>query len=853
MAKWEIIEDNKFKKQTGGKAAATKTVTTKNSKNNPKMLPEVTVVAPKTVIKNKPVIQKPDLAPYYIPEQDASKVNTFVNNKQVANNQHNPTHLLNLSNANFYNIPSQTETDSLYYESPYKNGEILNQEIWNKNKAIEIKKGKALEKNVKRGINIGQTIANGLEIFPPTAPFGSALNVGLTVPSLALNYHDKNYAGMIPDAVGLVPGNILPSAVDLGKSVGEIGYNGYSIYQDFKQAGGNTSAVRAATTNRFNIPVIKTPFSNLTPTSTYKEPSTVLIKDNRKINPVTNSPIKPTRDLKSGNYSASVVDAIISQAINNDVDPYKALAVGLQESKLDSEVGHAKDYTEDSFGTDPEKLNQMTQEQKLAFTMVNAIKDKEKYAKKLGYNDDEHYLQAYNGFGKLTQNTEKKYHNALGVGTNSFYGIDVTKNPIDTAKNPVYGKTVLSLANMLKTNPTITERIGAYNTFNNLLDKSPIGLIKKPFKNGGIIEDPMGQWAHPGSITRIPSNQITMEGVDYPLLGISDTGHTQMMYPGKDYSFRGKSVTEYPMMQDGGEVNFTYAGENHRVYEKESPTGNGKGIKGHIMVNHPTENKGKWDTIDLTKITNGKVKTVAQGVASTKKWHKENPEYANGGKISSWEIIEDTPQFQSGGKTNAPIYVSDPKDPRLQMYSDSLNVYNKGEKDYKEYLNINQKLHIPSTSTRIELNPLIYDGDKPARMQPTESHRYWYEHSPDYIAGTLIPSNSVRAWTDRYKPPTQPYILQLQDHAQKQINMPIMGNINSNQQISQPINNIPTVIPPPKDYVTIKTGSSYRNPETGAFEQKTFKIDKVTGKRISEDNFKNGGKTKKSNWQIIEY
>lgn len=291
-------------------------------------------------------------------------------------------------------------------------------------------------------------------------------------------------------------------------------------------------------------------------------------------------------------------------------------------------------------------------------------------------------------------------------------------------------------------------------------------------KHGGIIEDPRGQWAHPGSITKIPSNQITMQGVNYPVLGISDKGHTQMMYPGLNYSFKGNSVTEYPMMQSGGryipesvqpqpsknytgtflpinrdpygnsrkklfdnenknpstesviginddsgyyniptvingvrfsdenavnnfynngmyhtghfntqeeadkyadsreraniglfstglykyggEVNFTYAGENHKVYKKESPTGNGKGIKGHIMVNHPTEDKGKWDTIDLTKITNGKVKTVAQGVASTKKWHKENPEYATGGQVSSWEIIEDSDEldeFKHGGKT----------------------------------------------------------------------------------------------------------------------------------------------------------------------------------------------------------
>jgi len=71
----------------------------------------------------------------------------------------------------------------------------------------------------------------------------------------------------------------------------------------------------------------------------------------------------------------------------------------------------------------------------------------------------------------------------------------------------------------------------------------------------------------------------------------------------------------------------TAGGEKHVVYKKESATGVGEGKKGHIMVNHPTKNKGKWDTIDLTQ--KAKAKTVAQGVAATKKWHKENP-YKNG-------------------------------------------------------------------------------------------------------------------------------------------------------------------------------------------------------------------------------
>jgi hypothetical protein len=72
---------------------------------------------------------------------------------------------------------------------------------------------------------------------------------------------------------------------------------------------------------------------------------------------------------------------------------------------------------------------------------------------------------------------------------------------------------------------------------------------------GGVIKDDLGQWAHPGEITEIGSNQITMQGVPYPVLGISDTGDKKMMQPGKDYKFKGNSVTEYPMAQEGAGVN----------------------------------------------------------------------------------------------------------------------------------------------------------------------------------------------------------------------------------------------------------------------------------------------------------
>ena len=100
-----------------------------------------------------------------------------------------------------------------------------------------------------------------------------------------------------------------------------------------------------------------------------------------------------------------------------------------------------------------------------------------------------------------------------------------------------------------------------FKTLSNLLNKTPviipgaIGLgaaaTMQKQKDGGIIKDDRGQWDHPGEITEIGSNDITMEGVPYDVLGISDTGDTKLMKPGKNYKFKGKKVTEYPMAKNG--------------------------------------------------------------------------------------------------------------------------------------------------------------------------------------------------------------------------------------------------------------------------------------------------------------
>jgi hypothetical protein len=81
-------------------------------------------------------------------------------------------------------------------------------------------------------------------------------------------------------------------------------------------------------------------------------------------------------------------------------------------------------------------------------------------------------------------------------------------------------------------------------------------------------------------------------------------------------------------LKKGGKVKVNAGGEKHVVYKATKKTSKAK--PGDIMVNHPTMDKGKWDTINLTRI--GRAKTVKQGVASTKKWHRDNPDYKYKGK-----------------------------------------------------------------------------------------------------------------------------------------------------------------------------------------------------------------------------
>ena len=91
-----------------------------------------------------------------------------------------------------------------------------------------------------------------------------------------------------------------------------------------------------------------------------------------------------------------------------------------------------------------------------------------------------------------------------------------------------------------------------------------------PYKKD-IIVDPMGQWNHPGKNTRIPSDRITMKGVNYPVLGVSNTGQKQMMQPGREYNFPGADyVDEYPQMKKGGLPKAQKGGDPPKIWVKSA-------------------------------------------------------------------------------------------------------------------------------------------------------------------------------------------------------------------------------------------------------------------------------------------
>ena len=120
-------------------------------------------------------------------------------------------------------------------------------------------------------------------------------------------------------------------------------------------------------------------------------------------------------------------------------------------------------------------------------------------------------------------------------------------------------------------------------------------------------------------------------------------------YVGKGVLKNGGGITPVPnghlikkdgtSLKNGGKMKAIVkaGGQTHKVFKKKVDKGIGN--KGDIVVDHTAgPSAGKWDKINLTE--KSKAKTVKQGVATVKKWHREHPMMKNGGSSPAWQRKE---------------------------------------------------------------------------------------------------------------------------------------------------------------------------------------------------------------------
>jgi hypothetical protein len=189
---------------------------------------------------------------------------------------------------------------------------------------------------------------------------------------------------------------------------------------------------------------------SVTPTAPAKRnivmPKDYELKDTRKVSATTGKAINPNRDLVSGKYPSKDIYGIVKAAKRYSIDPYDLLSVSLQETGLNKTgrgLGQVLMSNSEIRNSVPTKMDTEEEADGDEYDMfARAYMSKMKYADKLGLKDPATRMQAYNGLGKVTPNTEKAYH---GFAMQSIYGVPLPKEGIDMRKNPLYGKRVLDL------------------------------------------------------------------------------------------------------------------------------------------------------------------------------------------------------------------------------------------------------------------------------------------------------------------------------------------------------------------------------------------------------------------------
>lgn len=81
---------------------------------------------------------------------------------------------------------------------------------------------------------------------------------------------------------------------------------------------------------------------------------------------------------------------------------------------------------------------------------------------------------------------------------------------------------------------------------------APPELPQQQFQQGGQLPTSSnGLYDYPKQNVIVPTQngQITMKGINYPVLGVDEHGNSQMMMPNQEYQFKGKTILEIPQFK----------------------------------------------------------------------------------------------------------------------------------------------------------------------------------------------------------------------------------------------------------------------------------------------------------------
>jgi hypothetical protein len=214
-------------------------------------------------------------------------------------------------------------------------------------------------------------------------------------------------------------------------------------------------------------------------------------------------------------------------------------------------------------------------------------------------------------------------------------------------------------------------------------NKLQVDNAKKLTTAKDVIYDLRGQWAHPGKITRIPSPNITMQGVPYPVYGVGSNGQKQMMYPGQEYDFGSASyVDEYPMLQRGGRTPIYVNSKNDPRYRAYQDSLNAYNNMLYMNSFKTRENINGVPVYDWSNFDKSKIKPTSVKPESWKDFYKKDQ--PGKGQLAVFKKPVQPVKYEKpeeGART--PIYVESKNDPAYKSYSDSLALYNKNKRIYE--------------------------------------------------------------------------------------------------------------------------------------------------------------------------